>query len=100
MPDALTIKRHVTTEELIQNDTQAPNIASEITYLVQDHLRWPVSECTSLSLEKLIFLEITSHTEVSYHDLWVALLRVKKDVLVFEVTVNDLLFMYVTQSKC
>ena len=81
---------HVTTEELVKNDTQAPNITSKIACLIQDNLRCSVTECTSSFLEHLIFLEIASQTKVSNFDLWALALRAQKDVLVFNVTVNDL----------
>ena len=81
---------HVTTEELVQNDTQTPNIASEIACLIQDDLRCSVTDCTSPFLQHLIFLKVASQTKVSNFDFWALALRAQKDVLVFNVTVNDL----------
>ena len=59
---------HLATEELICQDTEAPNIAPKVARLFQNHLRGLVPESATLLLEAFIVLEDASQTKVSDFD--------------------------------
>ena len=88
--DIRTCKWHLATEKLIHNDTEAPNIASKVAWLLQDDLRRLVSKCTCLLLEALVVLEEASQTKVSDFDFWILASTAQEDVLVLNVAVHDL----------
>ena len=59
---------HLATEELVCQDTEAPNIAPKVARLLQNHLRGLVPECATLLLEEFIVLKDASQTKVSDFD--------------------------------
>ena len=86
-------ERHLATEELVGHDTQAPNVASEIAGLFQDHLRCLVSECTWILPEALVIIKDNGQTKVSNFDLGILSCIVEEDILVLDIAVNDFLHM-------
>ena len=50
------IEWHLTAEELVSNDTKAPNIASIVARLIQKQLGCLVSECTRVMQETFVVL--------------------------------------------
>ena len=59
---------HLATEELVCQDTEAPNIAPKVARLLQNHLRGLVPECATFLLEEFIVLKDASQTKVSDFD--------------------------------
>ena len=59
---------HLATKELVCQDTEAPNIASKVTGLLQNHFRGIVPESATILLEEFIVIEDASQTKVSDFD--------------------------------
>ena len=84
-----TLERHLASEVLIENASEAPNIALEVTRLLTNNLRCLVPYCARVLYEALVVLEIACQTKVSNFDLWGLALTAQQDVLVLDVAVHN-----------
>lgn len=61
-----TLKRYISMQQLIQDDTHRPDVHLWAVFLAEDHLRWHEFSCTGHDLQLLSLGRTYSPTEVTY----------------------------------
>ena len=64
-----TLEWHLSTEELVENAAEAPDIALVVVWLLKNNLRCLIPKCTSFLYDTLVLLKVACQTKVSDFDL-------------------------------
>lgn len=93
----LVIKGRLSNEELVQEDTDGPEVDARVVFATLDHLRSEIVECTTESTTASRGTRDDGPTKVREFDVTVL---GEEDVFGLEVPVDDVLLVAVDESLC